>query len=136
MGDEGIVMMVEAVENSESKVLLNKLDISSSKVSDKGAIKLIEGLECLAELQHIRSIDNYISDKYEKIIVELLTKNNSLISFALGGNRLSLSSLKSIKRIMDRNAKELEEREPNKIKSEIYRLKEKQKKISEAKERL
>jgi hypothetical protein len=53
----------------------------------------------------------------------MLSKNNTLISFVLNGNRLSLSTLKSIKKIMDRNTKELEEREPNKIKSEIYRLK-------------
>lgn len=35
MGDEGIVVMVDAIERAENKVLLNRLDISSSKVSDK-----------------------------------------------------------------------------------------------------
>lgn len=65
--------------------------------------------------------------------MELLHRNNTLISLVLTGNRLSLSCLKAIKKTMDRNNKELEEREPNKIKSEIYRLKEKQKKIAEAK---
>ena len=116
--------------------MLNRLDISSCKVADKGIIRLIEGLDCLAELQYLKAQDNYVSDKYEKIIVELLQKNSSLISLVLTGNRLSLSCLKTIKKLMDRNNKELEEREPNRIKSEIYRLKEKQKKIADAKERL
>lgn len=44
MGDEGLIMLVDAVEQSDSKCLLNRLDISSCKVADKGVIRLIEGL--------------------------------------------------------------------------------------------
>lgn len=62
----------------------------------------------------------------------MLQKNNSLINLALAGNRLSLSGLRSIKKVIDRNLKIYEEREPKKMKSEILNLKEKQKKIKEA----
>ena len=80
--------------------------------------------------------DNYISEKYEKIYAELLDKNNTVISLNLNGNRLSLSGMKALKRIIDRNMKAFEEREPKKIKSQIYNLKEKQKKIKEAQDKL
>ena len=81
-------------------------------------------------------MDNYISEKHEKLLLEMLEDNTSIASFVLVGNRLSLATLKQIKRITDRNQRDLEEREPNKIKSEIFRLKEKQKKINETKEQL
>jgi Ran GTPase-activating protein (RanGAP) involved in mRNA processing and transport len=112
MGDEGLMMLVDTVEASENIILLNRLDISSCKVSDKvinyltqGIIRLIEGLECMVELQHIRANDNYISDKHERVILELLTKNNTLISLGFNGNRMSLSCIKTIKKILDRNNK-------------------------------
>ena len=46
-----------------------------------------------------------------------MQKNTTLIVLNLHGNRLSLSGLKAIKRIIDKNMKEYEEREPKKMKS-------------------
>ena len=54
----------------------------------------------------------------------------------MNGNRLSLACLNRIKKILLRNLKEQEEKEPNKIRTEIYRLKYEQKKIIKAKEKL
>ena len=54
--------------------------------------------------------ENYISEKYQKIYAELLQKNITLISLNLHGNRLSLSGLRAIKKIIDKNLKEYEER--------------------------
>jgi hypothetical protein len=50
--------------------------------------------------------DNYISEKYEKIYAEILIKNHTLIMLNLQGNRLSLSGLKAIKKIIDKNLKD------------------------------
>ncbi len=77
----------------------------------------------LPEIKNIKFADNYISEKYEKIYVELLSKNSTLISLAVQGNRLSLSGVKGIKKIIDRNLKNYEEKEPKKMKSEINNLK-------------
>lgn len=44
--------------------------------------------------------------------------------------------MKALKKIIDRNVKEFEDREPKKMKSEIYNMKEKQRKVREAQERL
>ena len=64
----------------------------------------------------IKATDNFISEKIEKIIIDLLEKNKSLIEFPLTGNRLSVCCLNRIKKILLRNVHELENREPNKLK--------------------
>jgi len=65
-----------------------------------------------------------------------LERNGSLIHLGLKGNRLSVCCLNRIQKILLRNRKDLEEKEPNKLKTEIYRLKYEQKKILIAKDRL
>lgn len=98
-------MLINAIESTDTHAILNRLDISSSKVGDKGFLRLLECYESMPELQHVKSTDNYVSDKYEKLITELLHKNTTLITLNLVGNRLSLSCMKLIKKIMDRNNK-------------------------------
>ena len=96
----------------------------------------LERLEYFENIRCIKSTDNFISEKIEKILLEILEKNKTLIEFSVNGNRLSLCFLNRVKKILQRNSKELEEREPNKIKTEIYRLKYEQKKIIAARKRL
>lgn len=66
----------------------------------------------------------------------MIEKNKYLIELKVSGNRLSQCCLSRIDKIMKRNKKSLEEREPNKIRTEIYRLKYEQKKIMMAREKL
>ena len=87
-------------------------------------------------LKTIKANDNFISEKIEKILIDILERNTSLISLSLKGNRLSVCCLNRIRKILLRNTKNLEDREPNKLKTEIYRLKYEQKKILIAKDRL
>lgn len=136
LGDEGVMELVDSLKDAPAGEIMEKLDFSGCKVSDKGFMHIVENLQFLTELKYLKVADNYISEKYEKIYIDLLHKNLSLINLGLGGNRLSLSGLKGIKRIIDRNLKSFEEREPKKMKSEIYNLKEKQKKIKEAQEKI
>ena len=74
-------------------------------------------------MRGIRATDNFISEKIEKILLEILEKNKTLTEFTLSGNRLSLCCLNRIKKILHRNALEHEEKAPNIIRTEIYRLK-------------
>lgn len=117
-------------------VTLKKLDVSSSRISDSGILHFLERIDYFENIRSIKVTDNFISEKIEKILLEILEKNKTLIEFAVQGNRLSLCCLNRIKKILQRNNKELEEREPNKIKTEIYRLKYEQKKIKAAKKKL
>lgn len=59
-----------------------------------------------------------------------------MIQLSLKGNRLSVCCLNRIRKILLRNTKNLEDKEPNKLKTEIYRLKYEQRKILIAKDRL
>jgi hypothetical protein len=121
---------------------LQKLDISSSRIGDNGIIYLLEKIDVLTCLQYllldyirkklcyntyklnddqwwirvIKATDNFISEKIEKIIIDLLEKNKSITEFHLSGNRLSICCLNRIKKILSRNTRELENKEPNKLK--------------------
>lgn len=56
-------------------------------------------------------------------MLEILNRNMNLVEIGLAGNRLSHSCLAKIKQIYQRNMKLIEEREPNRLKAELYRLK-------------
>lgn len=77
-------------------------------MSDKSFLLLLEVINEFPELKYIRCLENYISERYEKAYVELLNQNKTVISLNLQGNRISLSGMKAIKRIIDRNMKEYE----------------------------
>ena len=48
-------------------------------------------------------------------MLDLLVKNKHLIKFALSGNRLSICCLNRINKILNRNQKEKDDKEPNKL---------------------
>lgn len=66
--------------------------------------------------------DNFISEQIEKEITQILEKNHSIVNFTLRGNRISKACLKRVKQILTRNRKKEEDREPNNLKTQIYRL--------------
>ena len=84
----------------------------------------------------LRIGDNFISEKIEKILLELLEDNKTLTEFVLQGNRISLSCLSRIKKIMQRNEKEIEGKEPSRLKVELYKLQNEEKKLLEEKMKL
>ncbi len=106
-----------------NNIKLEKIDFSSSRVADGGILSFLEKLEYLANIKCIKCCDNFISEKIEKVLLEILENNKTLIEFSVNGNRLSLSCINKVKKILMRNSLELEEREPNIIKTQIYKLK-------------
>lgn len=74
-------------------------------MSDKSFLVLLEVLNNLPELKYVRCLDNYISERYEKMYIDILSQNKTLINLNLHGNRISLSGVKAIKKIIDRNMK-------------------------------
>lgn len=106
------------------------------KTITKQILHFLELVEDYPAMISVRASDNYISEKIEKILLEVLEKNKALIEFNVSGNRLSLCCLNRIQKVLSRNQKALEEREPNKIRTEIYRLKYEQKKIMMARDKL
>jgi Ran GTPase-activating protein (RanGAP) involved in mRNA processing and transport len=106
LSDEGVIELIDSLRFSSAGDILERLDLSGCKISDRGFLHMVENVGSLVVLRYLRVADNYISEKYEKIYAELLHKNTTLISLNLHGNRLSLSGLKAIKRIIDKNHKE------------------------------
>jgi Ran GTPase-activating protein (RanGAP) involved in mRNA processing and transport len=136
LGDEAIKYFAEKVNEFFDICRITKLDFSSSRIGDEGILFFLQELQDYTNLQSVKLTDNFISEKIEKILVELLDENKNLIEFSLQGNRISLSCLSKIKKVLKRNLKMVEDREPNRLKVELYRLQYEQKKIMEAKENM
>jgi predicted RNase H-like nuclease (RuvC/YqgF family) len=80
--------------------------------------------------------DNFISEEIEKEIVEILGHNHSIVNFVLRGNRISKACLRKVKLISNRNRKKEEDKEPNKLKTQIYTLEYEKTKILKMKNHL
>ncbi|CAD8044842.1 unnamed protein product [Paramecium primaurelia] len=129
LGDESMIMLC-------NNRIMEKLDVSSSRVADQGFMTFLTFIGESTNFTHLKANDNYISEKVEKLILEIIEKNQVIIDLQVTGNRLSLCCLNRIQKILLRNQKILEEKEPSKIRTEIYRLKYEQKKIQIAKDKL
>lgn len=136
LGDDSLIYLAENMRRESNKCVLERIDLSSSRIGDNGILFFLEKTENCENLKYIKAIDNFISEKIEKIMIDILERNKNLVEFAVHGNRLSVCCLNRIKKVLMRNKKEQEDQEPNKLKTEIYRLKYEQKKILMAKERL
>ena len=66
--------------------------------------------------------DNFISEKIEKEIIANIDMNRSIIVFTLKGNRISRACLNKVNKILRRNRKTYDDREPNKLQTQIHRL--------------
>ena len=78
--------------------------------------------------------DNFISEKNEKILLDLVKCNNSLMVFDLAGNRISMSILNRIKKKMNENEKRNGFKEPNRLRNKVFRLRYEEKKVKRDKE--
>jgi len=136
LGDEAFKQYADRMMEFKEICKLTKMDFSSCRIGDEGILHFLQSLNEYDGLTSLRVGDNFISEKIEKVVVEMLEVNKNLTEFAIHGNRISLSCLSRIRKILARNQKEANEREPNKLKTELYRLQYEQKKIVDAKEKL
>ena len=83
-------------------------------------------------MSRVRLNDNFFSVNIEAQLLELLNKNMHLTEVSLAGNRLSLGCLAKIKQINQRNIKLIEEKEPDRLKAELYRLRYENEKLQKA----
>jgi len=97
---------------------------------------LIEVLTSDKQLSLVRLENNYFSEQVEQFVLESLAKNQSLTECSFLGNRFSHSFLAKVQKLTQRNLRLNEEQEPNKLKSEINRLRYEYTKLEEAKAKL
>lgn len=136
LGDEASAVFSEVLANVEGQCKLQTLDMSSCRIGDDGIVQFFAAITGNKFLKGVDFRDNFVSERAELSLLEYLDANSSLQKVQLAGNRLSHSCLKKIKKICERNRKEFEDAEPNRLKNETYRLKYEQTKLNEAREKL
>jgi len=84
LGDESLIIIADNFDSeSDSCLNLCKLDLSSCRITDNGLLQFMEKQEYFEKLTCLRFSDNFISEKVDKVILELLDLNKQLVS--LGG---------------------------------------------------
>lgn len=121
---------------AEPKTILKKFDFSSCWLNDKGLIYLINALQSNKNIRSMKVSDNFFTENIETLLLETLNKNTTLTEIGIDGNRFSYSCLQRVKLISKRNLEMIEEHEPNKLKAEIYQLRDENKKLQTAKKLL
>ena len=53
-GDEGLISFVKQLKDTATGISIEKIDISSTKLSEKGFIYLLENLNSFENLKHIK----------------------------------------------------------------------------------
>jgi len=64
LGDDGIIELITNLKESASGEIMEKIDFSGCKMSDKGFMHILESISQLPEIKYLRCSDNYISEKY------------------------------------------------------------------------
>lgn len=136
LGDESMKYFADIVLSDGSFSELVQFDFSSSKIYDQGLIYLLNKLQTNTKIKKIKLRDNYFSHEIDYVVLDFLENNTNLISFDLSKNRFSLQCIQKIQKIIDRNVKIQNDKEPNKLIVEVYRLKYENTKLNEMKETL
>ena len=115
---------------------ITEFDFSSSKIYDQGLIYILSELQNNTKINKIKLRDNYFSHEIDYVVIDFLDKNTNLIYLELTKNRFSYQCLQKIQKIIDRNVKIQNDKEPNKLLVEVYRLKYENTKLNEMKDTL
>ena len=119
--DETLIMLGDLYKNGDH-IQLTHINMSSCHITDVGLLYFLESIQHVEVLKSIHMRDNFISEECEKILLELVDKNEYMHDIDLKGNRISMSCISRINTILKRNIHAQEIREPNKLKNEVYRL--------------
>ncbi len=134
LGDECLAMLSTHLADQASK--LRRVELCTCKLSDKGFAQLLQALQTNKTISNLKLTDNYFSESIEVLLISALNTNTTIVEMGLAGNRLSHTCLKKVKKLEKRNMKVIEDKEPNKLRAKIYKLKYEQKKLEKAQENL
>lgn len=91
--DETVIMLGDMYRRGD-KVKLCQLNISSCHITDVGLLYFMESLEAIESLKSLTMKDNFISEGCEKLLLDLVDKNDFLTEFELKGRLLNLTERK------------------------------------------
>ena len=136
LGDESMKYFSDIILREGSFSEITEFDFSSSKIYDQGLIYILSELQNNTKINKIKLRDNYFSHEIDYVVIDFLDKNTNLIYLELTKNRFSYQCLQKIQKIIDRNVKIQNDKEPNKLLVEVYRLKYENTKLNEMKDTL
>ena len=93
LGDEAFQLYADKIAEFGDVSRLSKLDFSSCRIGDEGILYFLKTLSEYNNLSSLRIADNFISEKIEKVLIEIIELNKNLLEFKVEGNRISLSCL-------------------------------------------
>jgi Leucine Rich repeat len=119
--DETLIMLGNLYKEGAS-LRLATINFSSCHITDVGLLYFMESIYDVECLKSVTVRDNFVSESCEKLLLDLIEKNEFLTEFELKGNRISMSCLSRIAQKLKRNVHNQEMRKPNLLKNEVYRL--------------
>lgn len=134
LGDESMEYFARTILAPETTSNITYFDFSSCKIYDQGLIYLLSELSKNTKITKIKLTDNYFSHEIDYVVIGFIEKNTSINYCNLSKNRFSFQCLQKIQKIVERNIKIQNEKEPNKLLIEVYRLKYENTKLNEMKD--
>lgn len=86
--DETLIMLGDLYKNGEHIKLVN-LNFSSCHITDIGLLYFMEAITDVEALKSLAMKDNFISEGCEKLLLDLVDKNEHLTDFELKGKLAS-----------------------------------------------
>jgi chromosome segregation ATPase len=111
-------------------------DFSSCKIYDQGLIYLLNELTKNEKITWVNLRENFFSHEIDFVILNFLEKNTKITHFDLKKNRFSFQCLQKVDKIIKRNKKIQNNKEPNRLLVELYSLKYENTKLNELKDTL
>lgn len=136
LGDESMKYFSQTILDRDTTSNLTAFDFSSCKIYDQGLIYLLNYLQGNEKITWINLRDNYFSHEIDFVILNFLEKNQRLTYLDLTKNRFSFQCLQKVNKIIQRNRKIQNNKEPNRLLVELYSLKYENTKLNELKETL
>eukprot|EP00742_Colponemidia_sp_Colp-10_P006391 GILJ01006849.1.p1 GENE.GILJ01006849.1~~GILJ01006849.1.p1 ORF type:complete len:661 (+),score=111.21 GILJ01006849.1:98-2080(+) len=103
-------------------VPVSVLTLAACRIKDDGALALFDACRHSRYLRTLKLSNNFLSERLDSVVLNLLSQNSSLIDLNLSGTRISHVILSKIRKLCRRNAAELDRQEAKRLKQEIYRL--------------
>jgi chromosome segregation ATPase len=126
----------DTILSQETTSNLTAFDFSSCKIYDQGLIYLLNELTKNEKITWVNLRENFFSHEIDFVILNFLEKNTKITHFDLKKNRFSFQCLQKVDKIIKRNKKIQNNKEPNRLLVELYSLKYENTKLNELKDTL
>ena len=93
--EEVVIGLAEQIKKNKDKV--KEIKLIKCGIKDDGAVQLLKAMEGCQKLSSINMANNSLSDKIVNNIINLLSKNFSILSCYFTNNNFSVSSKQKIK---------------------------------------